>query len=214
MSATSTFPCCVNLPRGQGSPCSDGVPTLAPAGIAAGAYVVAPNNELVATVGACVLALGHARRLFAEWEADADAASVTAARSLPAASLTPESEEDDRWDGFHQGWVSAVAGFCPSAEDRAIGGIFCYAALAQPNNTLSLAATGNDDVDPRALNADERVTLMTVHSAKGLEWAAVFIASVEDDQFPIYRATDAARLAEERRTLYVAMTRAKDRLFF
>ena len=54
---------------------------------------------------------------------------------------------------------------------------------------------------------------MTVHSAKGLEWPVVFIVGVEDDQFPLYRATGVDQLAEERRTLYVGMTRAKDRLF-
>lgn len=53
---------------------------------------------------------------------------------------------------------------------------------------------------------------MTVHSAKGLEWPVVFIVGVEDDQFPLYRAGDAAQIAEERRTPYVGMTRAKDRL--
>ena len=41
----------------------------------------------------------------------------------------------------------------------------------------------------------------------------VFIVGLEDDQFPLYRAVNEDQLAEERRTLYVGMTRAKDRLF-
>lgn len=186
---------------------------LVAAGVAAGGNVVAHDNELFATIGARVLALGHGRRLLSDWEADADAASVAAARSLQAASQDTESEEDDRWARFRQGWVSAVAGFCASTEDWGIGGFLRYAALAQPIDALPHTTTANGDADPRVLTADERVTLMTVHSAKGLEWPVVFIAGVEDDQFPLYRATDAAQLAEERRTLYVGMTRAKDRLF-
>jgi DNA helicase-2/ATP-dependent DNA helicase PcrA len=58
-------------------------------------------------------------------------------------------------------------------------------------------------------------TLMTVHSSKGLEYPVVFIAAVEDDILPSYRALqneDMDLLEEERRLFYVAMTRAKDSL--
>lgn len=56
-----------------------------------------------------------------------------------------------------------------------------------------------------------RVTLMTVHAAKGLEFRNVFIVGVEDDLFPSARsANNLQEVEEERRLLYVAITRAKE----
>src|SRR5687767_5107391 len=61
---------------------------------------------------------------------------------------------------------------------------------------------------------DAPVTLMTVHSAKGLEFPLVFICGLEDGLFPHSRsATDPAELEEERRLAYVAMTRAERFLY-
>jgi ATP-dependent DNA helicase UvrD/PcrA len=65
-----------------------------------------------------------------------------------------------------------------------------------------------DQFDERA-----RVTLMTLHSAKGLEFSAVFLAGLEEGLFPHkLSAEDDAAVEEERRLCYVGMTRAKDRL--
>jgi DNA helicase-2/ATP-dependent DNA helicase PcrA len=61
---------------------------------------------------------------------------------------------------------------------------------------------------------DAPVTLMTAHSAKGLEFPVVFIVGLEDGLFPHSRsATDPAELEEERRLCYVAMTRAERYLY-
>ncbi len=64
---------------------------------------------------------------------------------------------------------------------------------------------------------DERVTLMTLHAAKGLEFRAVFIAGCEEELLPHFRALaegDSEQgLEEERRLFYVGMTRARERLF-
>jgi DNA helicase-2/ATP-dependent DNA helicase PcrA len=59
-----------------------------------------------------------------------------------------------------------------------------------------------------------RLTLSTVHSAKGLEWKAVFIIWLTEGRFPSIHALETAEeTEEERRLLYVAVTRARERLF-
>ncbi|MGW8313503.1 MAG: ATP-dependent helicase [Desulfuromonadales bacterium] len=60
----------------------------------------------------------------------------------------------------------------------------------------------------------DRVTLMTLHSAKGLEFPVVFIAGMEEDLFPHSRSADGPEeLEEERRLCYVGMTRAMQKLY-
>ena len=60
-------------------------------------------------------------------------------------------------------------------------------------------------------NDGDRITLMTVHSAKGLEFPTVFVVGLEEDLFPNSGARESLReMEEERRLLYVAITRAKD----
>jgi DNA helicase-2/ATP-dependent DNA helicase PcrA len=60
---------------------------------------------------------------------------------------------------------------------------------------------------------DDKVTLMTIHAAKGLEFDLVYIAGCEEGLFPLERTTsDPMELEEERRLFYVAATRARRRL--
>lgn len=60
----------------------------------------------------------------------------------------------------------------------------------------------------------DRVSLMTMHSAKGLEFDTVFMVGAEDNIFPSYRSmNDPAEMEEERRLAYVAITRAKKMLY-
>jgi DNA helicase-2/ATP-dependent DNA helicase PcrA len=69
------------------------------------------------------------------------------------------------------------------------------------------------DVDEEAGARDARVLMMTMHSAKGLEFPVVVIAGLEEGLFPHSRsADDEAELEEERRLCYVAITRAQRRL--
>jgi DNA helicase-2/ATP-dependent DNA helicase PcrA len=72
------------------------------------------------------------------------------------------------------------------------------------------------DLDRRAAEqhapAAGGVTLATLHAAKGLEWDAVFLAGMHDGTMPLTHATTDAEIEEERRLLYVGMTRAREHL--
>ena len=69
------------------------------------------------------------------------------------------------------------------------------------------------DQDDNLADNTERVTLMTVHSAKGLEFPVVFIAGLEENLFPSQFCVKPQEIEEERRLLYVAITRAMDRCY-
>jgi DNA helicase-2/ATP-dependent DNA helicase PcrA len=78
--------------------------------------------------------------------------------------------------------------------------------------TLDPPASTGDLAGPPGLD-DDYVTISTIHSAKGGEWAVVHLLSLVDGQLPSDLSTgDASQVEEERRLLYVAMTRAKDEL--
>jgi DNA helicase-2/ATP-dependent DNA helicase PcrA len=78
-------------------------------------------------------------------------------------------------------------------------------ALEPPQSTQDLAGGGDAE--------DDALILSTAHSAKGKEWDAVFVIWAVDGYFPLARAlTDASQLEEERRLMYVALTRARNHL--
>lgn len=63
-------------------------------------------------------------------------------------------------------------------------------------------------------NIDDKATLMTIHSAKGLEYATVFMVGLEEGLFPLQRTiSEPAELEEERRLFYVGATRARQKLY-
>ena len=84
--------------------------------------------------------------------------------------------------------------------------------LAEFLERVSLVA--DSDQIPDDDGGQGQVTLMTVHTAKGLEFPVVFVTGFEDGTFPHSRSlADESELAEERRLAYVALTRARERLY-
>ena len=68
--------------------------------------------------------------------------------------------------------------------------------------------------DADTVSQEGSVTLMTMHSAKGLEFDTVFLVGMEENLFPSKRSVDSGKLDEERRLCYVGITRAKNTLYF
>ena len=109
-----------------------------------------------------------------------------------------ESGEEERLDNLAE-LKQAIYEFQRKAgEEVSLGNYLDHAALF----------TNMDQTDKT-----QAVKLMTVHSAKGLEFPHVFLCGLSEGIFPGKRANTRERLEEERRLAYVAFTRAKDRLF-
>ena len=110
---------------------------------------------------------------------------------------TDEAEERRR---NLQELVNAALQYQEENDDGNLEGFLASAALSS-------------DADKKDTAAD-RVTLMTLHSSKGLEFPVVCLVGLEQGLFPSYRSLDdPASLEEERRLCYVGITRAKERLF-
>ncbi|MYR56084.1 UvrD-helicase domain-containing protein, partial [Streptomyces sp. SID625] len=87
-------------------------------------------------------------------------------------------------------------------------------AAARPGATLSdLVAELDERANAQHAPTVEGVTLASLHSAKGLEWDAVFLVGVAEGMMPITYARTDEQIEEERRLLYVGVTRARERLF-
>ena len=102
------------------------------------------------------------------------------------------------------------------AELHSVAGAF---AADAPGGTLAdflerVALVADSDQVPAEGERGGQVTLMTVHTAKGLEFPVVFVTGMEDGTFPHQRSLgDEGELEEERRLAYVAITRARERLY-
>ena len=108
--------------------------------------------------------------------------------------------DDDRRVWKHNELVNSVREF-----DKNNAG----ASVADYLQTVSLYSDTDD------MNGDNAVTLATVHGAKGLEFPVVFVVGLEDGIFPSMRMNENSsnHIEEERRLMYVAVTRARKRLF-
>jgi ATP-dependent DNA helicase UvrD/PcrA len=86
------------------------------------------------------------------------------------------------------------------------------AATAEPSLSHFLQEISLFSDQDAMTDQESRVTLMTLHNAKGLEFRAVFMVGMEEGIFPHSRSLEEQQLEEERRLCYVGMTRAQERL--
>ncbi|TMH49249.1 MAG: DNA helicase II [Betaproteobacteria bacterium] len=120
-------------------------------------------------------------------------------RSGLVAYYKAERDGADRVENLSE-LVNAAAAFVNEGEEHDLPGFLAHAALESGENQ---AAEGADALQ-----------LMTVHSAKGLEFHAVFITGLEEGLFPHEQSVlEDDGLEEERRLMYVAITRARTRLY-
>ena len=118
-----------------------------------------------------------------------------------AAMLTDKKDQESksRLENIHE-LTSSISGYLEHAEDPSLGGFLDEVALY----------TDLDSVE----DTDNCVTLMTMHAAKGLEFPVVFAVGMEEGVFPGFRCIgEEEELEEERRLCYVALTRAKEKLY-
>ena len=213
----------VNVPaRGVGKGVLEGLETVAPAAelpplLAAGLDpVVSPRSlwsRLVRAVDERLLppravgALGAFRDLIVALTdvARRDSVSITIGKVLDQSGYLQDLREEHSEDAEARienlmELVSAAREYEARDAEPSLGGFV---------DQLSLLS----DVDEEQGSRDARIWLMTLHSAKGLEFPVVFIAGLEDGLFPHSRSReDGEELEEERRLCYVGMTRARTRL--
>ncbi|MDR0697054.1 MAG: UvrD-helicase domain-containing protein [Christensenellaceae bacterium] len=87
-------------------------------------------------------------------------------------------------------------------------------SIRYPESTMDdFLQTMTLDPETKGSKDPDSVTISTTHAAKGLEFRAVFIVSCDEGTFPSYRAVSNDEKEEERRIMYVAITRARERLY-
>jgi DNA helicase II / ATP-dependent DNA helicase PcrA len=131
--------------------------------------------------------------------------NVIGAINYEAGLLAEGPEGADRWENVRE-LVASAANWSeeiPTGEDEPGTPLERFLAEAA---LLSSADT--------VIGEEQGVTLMTLHTAKGLEWPVVVLTGLEHGLFPLARAEEQpSGLEEERRLCYVGLTRAKDKLY-
>jgi DNA helicase-2/ATP-dependent DNA helicase PcrA len=111
-----------------------------------------------------------------------------------------QSNEETLWRGLRGNFMNSVLNFESNSKRKDLPAFLDYQSLIS-----SVDETKTDE---------DKVTLMTLHSAKGTEFPVVIMIGMEEGIFPIYRSAQPPEiLEEERRLCYVGMTRAKERLY-
>ncbi len=108
--------------------------------------------------------------------------------------------EDEEWNSIQARFQNSVIDFEQNSYDKSLSAFLTYTALL----------TGSDVSE----ESEDKITMMTVHSAKGTEFPVVIMIGMEQGNFPIILPEQSeSDLEEERRLCYVGMTRAKKQLY-
>ena len=112
----------------------------------------------------------------------------------------PIDREDEEWNAIQARFQNSVINFEQNSYDKSLSAFLTYTALL---TSADVSEEGED-----------KVTMMTVHSAKGTEFPVVIMIGMEQGNFPIISPElSESELEEERRLCYVGMTRAKKQLY-
>ena len=122
---------------------------------------------------------------------------------MTALTLDVTAEGIDRAQNVQE--LNAIREFVAQRQEEGID----YTPITDFLSEVSLQT----DQDENLADTTERVTLMTVHAAKGLEFPVVFIAGLEENLFPSQFCIKPSEIEEERRLLYVAVTRAMEQCY-
>ncbi len=114
------------------------------------------------------------------------------------ATPAKKREAEERLENLNE-LINAATLFVHENEDDSLTAFLTHATL--------------ESGEHQAGDADDALHLMTVHSAKGLEFHTVFITGLEEGLFPHQNSVDNGEVDEERRLMYVAITRARRRLY-
>ncbi len=181
---------------------AEALPLVAFGTLAAGVELVEENRTLL-DGAARVLAAGRGdlEEVLAVLPAHLQGPAQELALQL-AGRTAPTTGEDLEWKTRCEDFMEHVQAYLRYQPDSSLAGFLDYQALLTSQDTF---ARGQDE---------SRVTLMTLHNAKGTEFPVVIIIGVEHEHLPLWRTlNDPEQLAEERRVFYVGITRAMEAVY-
>jgi len=198
----------INLPkRGIGDTTIEKLRELAEHhGISLWQVIANINSYMQGRTSSNIEAFGNLMKEFEQWIATKDAYQI-ASDIAQKSGLLKELYEDKSIEGLSryenvQELLNGIKAFVDNADNENI-------ALASFLQEISLLTNADEDDD----EDKDKVTLMTVHGSKGLEFPFVFVVGMEENLFPSPMMLGSSKdLEEERRLFYVAITRAKRNL--
>lgn len=162
------------------------------------------NGATCSRLRAFAAMVESARRLAEEKDAYEVATYIIKESGLWASVFAGKTLEDLNSQQYLQELMDGIAAYVDDATEA--GQPATLTGYLQDISLLSDLEEGDGD-------EDNRITLMTAHAAKGLEFPVVFVVGMEEGLFPGERLNTEREIEEERRLFYVAMTRAEHRLF-